>query len=155
MGDFCIHSYDLCSKKNESQMFCYTCYICYTSFHSSFSISSFLYYYPNVSTFMCNTMTFHHFPPRINRPPKAMLFTSKSITPRLQKHCFQTVRTMLLASKSNAPGLRKQCSWPPKAMLWALRSYALEVTEQCSGGYGAMLCKVWSSALDGHMRCRR
>jgi len=72
--------------------------------------------------------------------PKAMLFTSKSITPRLQKHCFQTVRTMLLASKSNAPGLRKQCSWPPKAMLWALRSYALEVTELCSVWYGAMLC---------------
>lgn len=87
--------------------------------------------------------------------PKAMLFTSKSITPRLQKHCFQTVRTMLLASKSNAPSLRKQCFGRYGAMLWRLQNNALVVTELCSVWYGAMLCKVWSSALDGHMRCRR
>ena len=93
----------------------------------------------------------HMFPYR----PKAMLFTSKSITPRLQEHCFQTVRTMLLASKSNAPGLRKQCFGRYGAMLWRLQSYVLYGTELCSVRYGAMLCKVWSSALDGHMRCRR
>ena len=93
----------------------------------------------------------HMFPYR----PKAMLFTSKSIAPRLQEHCFQTARTMLLASKSNAPGLRKQCFGRYGAMLWRLQNTALEVTELCSVWNGAMLCKVWSSALDGHMRCRR
>ena len=95
------------------------------------------------------------FAAQVSIPPKAMLFTSKSITPRLQKHCFQTVRTMLLASKSNAPGLRKQCFGRYGAMLWRLQNNALVVTELCSVWNGAMLCIVWSSALDGHMRCRR
>ena len=87
--------------------------------------------------------------------PKAMLFTSKSITPRLQKHCFQTVRTMLLASKSNAPGLRKQCFGHQGAMLWRLQSYVLYVTEQCSGGYRAMFCMERSNALYSLEQCSR
>ncbi len=93
----------------------------------------------------------HMFPYR----PKAMLFTSKSITPRLQKHCFQTVRTMLLASKSNAPCLRKQCFGRYGAMLWRLQSYVLYGTELCSVWYGAMLCMARSYALYSLEQCSR
>ena len=87
--------------------------------------------------------------------PKAMLFTSKSITPRLPKHCFQTVRTMLLASKSNAPGLRKQCFGRYGAMLWWLQSYVLYGTELCSVWYGAMFCMERSNALYSLEQCSR
>ena len=36
--------------------YCY-CYTCYTCFHSAPSIYSFLFYNPNFSTFMCNSVT--------------------------------------------------------------------------------------------------
>ena len=124
MGDFCVYSCDSCSKKNESQMFCYTCYNCITCFLSAQK--------------QCFS------------PLKALLPDSKSIAFRLSEQCSWPPKAMLLASESNALGVTELCSGGYRTMLWWLRSYVLYGTEQCSVRFGAVLemdtCVV---AVDG------
>ena len=56
--------------------------------------------------------------------PKAMLFTSKSIAPRLQEHCFRSPGALLLEPKSIVLAVWKHCYWSLGVMLLEVKSIA-------------------------------
>ena len=129
MGDFCVQSYDSCSKKMSHR-----CSATHATLATHVSIP------PKSYAF--------HLQKHCSQTPTALLSDSKNNALGLQKQCSWTPKAMLWALRSNALEVTELCSGGYGAMLY-------RGTELCSVGCGAVLCMVWSSTRDGHMRCCR